>query len=110
MLRSKHIKKEVNMIFDETEKRDYDEELRKNLISMIESLTGEEIIRRLERAGIRRGDYRAYSRAKRQIFRGMFINGDIYDKQIQVVIDYVNGEVNLPKNDHLGSGVRHEEN
>lgn len=85
------------MFFDETAKRKYEEELRKNLISMIESLTEEEIMRRLERAGIRRGDYRAYSMAKREIFKGMFINSEVYDKQIQVVIDYVNGEIATPK-------------
>ena len=69
----------------------HNERIQDNLVSLIESLSSAEIISRLERAGIRRGDYRAYPRAKQEIFRGMFINSDVYDRMIKTIIEYVEG-------------------
>jgi hypothetical protein len=69
--------------------KQHNECITSSLVSLIESLSSAEITCRLERADIQRGDYRAYSQAKQEIFKGMFINTDIYDRQIKTVIRYV---------------------
>jgi hypothetical protein len=62
-----------------------------NLINIIESQSSAQIVDKLKDAGIRRGDNRAYSQAKRLIFQGRFIDCERYDAMIKTVIRYVEG-------------------
>lgn len=61
-------------------------------VRTIEGRSKEEIWAILEKAGIQRGsqDWRDYVRAKRLIFKRLWINSKIYDRQIRWICDFLN--------------------
>ncbi len=62
----------------------------KETIKMIESQCKESIIRKLRSAGLG-GKYKEgdYSKAKKLIFMGRWIDSDIYDEQISWIVEYL---------------------
>jgi hypothetical protein len=83
--------KKLTAVLQEMSKDPLNKQERERLVREIEALTPDQIRQRLADNGIEEGgDLAQYSKAKKVIFQGLWLNDSkIYERHLQVIVDYL---------------------